>query len=331
MSFAPAAASALTPGLPAQTLALTFRGLAAMLRAGMTLNQALEGAADGAPWNIRPALLNLAHHVAGGDPLSEGLRGYGNLFHPIVPAMVQAGENTGNLDECFTLLAEYFEFEANLTRTLRSAMVYPTIVVITAIIAVGILAWINFMPAAWAIRLLWLCGGVAALWLLLRFRWFQRSARYVSMALPFFGGIVQQLAVARFCHTFGMLTRAGVPYLEGLEATKPVVQHPAVDHAVNWIYSAIRNGNTLTDAIRGQMSFPAIVRNLVGAGEASGSVDDALLRAGQFLRDDAEYKIKNSSKLAGPVMIIGLGVIVCLILVAFWGAYFDKIMSVLQE
>jgi type IV pilus assembly protein PilC len=210
-------------------------------------------------------------------------------------------------------------------------MVYPTMVVITAIAAVFILSWINFMPATWAVRLLWLSGGVAAFWVLLRFRWFQQAVRYCSMALPFFGGIVQQLAVARFCQTFGMLTRAGVPYLEGLEATRPVVQHPAVDRAVNWIYSGVRNGNSLTEAIRGQLSFPAIVRNLVGAGEASGSVDESLLKAGQFLREDAEYKIKNSAKLAGPVMIIALGVIVCLILVQFWGSYFDMIWKAVGE
>jgi type II secretory pathway component PulF len=151
------------------------------------------------------------------------------------------------------------------------------------------------------------------------------------MGLPFFGAIIQQLAVARFCHTFGMLIRAGVPYLEGLEATQPVVQHPAVSRAVTWIYSGVRNGNELTECIRGQLSFPPIVRNLVGAGEASGTVDEALLKAGHFLRQDAEYKIKNSTKVAGPVMIAVLGVVVCLILIQFMGSYFDKIMSVLEE
>src|SRR5262245_57501121 len=111
MSFASAAATAMTPGVPAQTLAITFRGLSAMLRAGMPVNHALEGAADGAPWNLRNAFQGLAHHVSNGDPLSEGMKDYGNLFHPIVPAVVQAGEKSGNLDASFALLSEFFEAE----------------------------------------------------------------------------------------------------------------------------------------------------------------------------------------------------------------------------
>jgi type IV pilus assembly protein PilC len=210
-------------------------------------------------------------------------------------------------------------------------MIYPTLVVITAIIAVGILSWIGFMPGDWAVRLIWLVGVCIAFWAALRFRWFQQLVRYVSMVIPFFGGIIHQLAVARFCQTFGLLTRAGVPYLEGLEATQPVIQHPQVSRAAGWIYSGVRNGSSLTDCIRGQLSFPPIVRNLVGAGEASGTVDESLIKAAHFLREDAEHKIRNSAKFAGPMMILILGVIVAFILAQFWGSYWGHIMSVLEE
>jgi type II secretory pathway component PulF len=322
---------AVTPGVPAQTLAIVFRELAMLLRAGINVNQALQQAGTYGPRHFQSALMHLSHQVAGGEPLSEGMREYGGLFHPVVPAIVEAGERTGALDQSFSLLAEFFESEAELVRTLRSAMIYPSLVVFTAIAAVGILSWIGFMPGTWAVRLLWGVGVLAALWLLMRLRTVQVAARYLAMALPFFGGIIQQLAIARFCHTFGLLCRAGVPYLEGLESTRPTVQHPAVERAVDWIYSGVRNGNQLEDCIRHQPVFPAIVRNLVGAGEASGTVDETLLKAGQFLRQDAEYKIKNSAKFAGPVMILVLGVIVGFILVGFWGAYWDKIMGVLEE
>jgi type IV pilus assembly protein PilC len=187
------------------------------------------------------------------------------------------------------------------------------------------------MPNDWALRLMWFCLGAAALWAALRFRLVQQAARWFAMTIPFFGGIIHQLAVARFCHTFGLLTRAGVPYLEGLEATQPVVQHPVVSRAVSWIYSGVRNGNSLTDCIRDQTSFPAIVRNLVSAGEVSGSVDESLLKAGKFLREDAEHKIRNSAKFAGPVMIIILAVVVALIAAQFLQGYFKMIWDAVGE
>jgi type IV pilus assembly protein PilC len=269
--------------------------------------------------------------VENGQPLSEGMRAYGGLFHPVIPAIIHAGESSGNLDYSFALLAEFFEAEAELVRILRSAMVYPTMVVITAIVAVFILSWIGFMPNTWMVRLLWGSAAAAGLWLLLRFRTMQRLARYFAMILPFFGGIIQQLAVARFCLSFGLLTRAGVPYLEGLEAVQPVIQHPLVERAAQMVYSGVRNGIPLEECLRSQPAFPSIVRNLVGAGEASGTVDDVLVRAGQYLRTDAEYKIKNSAKVAGPVMVVGLGIIVCLIAVSFLQHYFDMIWKLASE
>jgi type II secretory pathway component PulF len=323
--------AALTPGVSAQTLALAFHEMAALLNAGVRLDDALEQTSATGPLHFRSAMESLAHYVRAGHPLSEGMRSYGALFHPVIPAIVRAGETTGNLDFSFRLLSSFFEAEAQLRRTVQSALIYPTMVVVTAIVAVLILSYINFMPNTWAIRLLWLLGGAVGLWLLLRFRTLQRVARYIVMLFPFFGQLMQQLAVARFCLTFGLLVRAGVPYMEGLEATEPVVQHPAVEMAVRHIYAGVRNGVTVEESIRAQHAFPRIVTNLVGAGEMSGNLDESLLKAAEYLRNDAEYKVKNSAKFIGPVMILALGVIVALILVQFLQSYFDLIFSLAEE
>ncbi len=329
MTYAPQ--PALTPGVSAQTLAVAFRQVATLLRAGMTIDQTLSTSVRAGPPHFQRVLEALGRSVGGGTPLSQALRAYPGVFHPVVPAIVSAGESTGNLDDSFELLAEWFEAEAELRRTVQGALIYPAIVVVTAILAVGVLSFIGFMPGTWAVRLLWLLAAVAGAWLLLRFRLVQRAARYLAMLLPFFGALMQQLAVARFCHTFGLLARAGVPYLEGLKTTQPAVQHPRVERAVGFVYAGVRNGVTVEESIRAQPVFPAVVRNLVGAGEQAGSLDSALLKAGEFLRRDAEYKIKAASKFAGPVAIIVLGIIVALILVSFWSNYFQNIMSLLEE
>ena len=329
MAFSPQAA--LTPGVSAKVLALAFRELASMLSAGMDINHALLAVAHHGPLHFRRAIENIAHAAAAGTPVSETMHSYATLFHPVIPAIVSAGESTGTLDRSFALLAEFFEAEDELRRTVQSALIYPTIVVVTAIIAVGVLSWIGFMSGDWAARLLIALAVTAGVWLLMRFRFVQQAARYISMFLPYFGVIILNLSVARFCYAFGLQIRAGVPYLEGLQITKPAVQHPAVERAVDFIYSGVRNGVTIEQSIRAQAVFPPIVQNLVGSGEAAGSLDDALLRAATFLRTDAEYRIKAASKFAGPVLIIILGIIVALILVSFWSSYFGQIMSVLEE
>jgi len=329
MAFAPT--PLLTPGAPAQVQALAFHEIATLLGAGMTLDRALASAAHTGPPHFRNALTALSRSVSAGQPVSDGLRAYGGLFHPIVPAIVSSGELTGNLDMSFELLAQFFEAEADLRRTVTGALIYPFIVVVTAILAVAVLSYVGFMPGAWAARLLWGLAIVAGLWLVLRLRIAQRLARYAAMLLPFFGGLMQQLAVSRFCYTFGLMVRAGVPYLEGLDAARTTVQHPLVERAAGFVYSGVRNGVSVEDSIRSQPVFPAVVQNLVGSGEQAGSLDTALLKAAQFLREDAEYKIKGAAKFAGPVMVILMGIIVLLILISFWNSYFQNILSVLEE
>jgi type IV pilus assembly protein PilC len=297
----------------------------------MTLDRALDSAAHTGPAHFRNALTSLSRSVSAGHPLSDGMRAYGGLFHPIVPAIVSSGELTGSLDVSFDLLAQFFEAEADLRRTVTGALVYPGIVVVTAILAVGVLAYVGFMPGTWAVRLLWGLAIVAGLWLLLRLRIAQRLVRYAAMLLPFFGGLMQQLAVSRFCYTFGLMVRAGVPYLEGLDAARTATQHPLVERAAGFVYASVRNGVSVEDSIRSQPVFPAVVQNLVGSGEQAGSLDSSLLKAAQFLREDAEYKIKGAAKFAGPVAVILMGIIVLLILVSFWNSYFQNIFSVLDE
>lgn len=330
MAFTPP--PALTPGASAQTLALFCREMATMLKAGMPLDASLDHAASAGPLFFHHAIVHLADGVRAGRPLSEGMRQYRTLFNPVMPAMVAAAENTGNLDGTFAMLAEYFDAEVVLGREIRSALVYPTIVLVTAILVVIVLAWVGFFRNAnMATQLSWILIGGVGIWLAMRFRTVQTIARHFAMVLPFFGGIMHQLAVARFCQTFGTLVKAGVPYLEGLEATIPVVQHPIVGRAVQYVYFGVRNGNPIEQSIRAQPAFPPIVRNLVGAGEMAGSMDQALLKAGEFIRSDAEYKIRNSAKLAGPVMTVITGIIVLLVLLAFWNTYFQKILGILDE
>ena len=319
------------PGVSAQTQALAFREMSAMLHAGMPLDGALDMAGKTGPFHFRNALKDIAIEVSNGSPASEGFAAYKTMFHGVVPAVVRSAEMTGNLEYAFALLAEFFEDEADLRRTLQNAMIYPGCVTATAIGAVFILAFLGFMQNTIAVIMLKVLAMIAIVWFALRFRFFQQIVRHVAMIIPFFGGIMHQLAVARFCQTFGMMTKAGVPYLEGLEATMPVVQHPMVDRAVQNVYYGVKNGSTIEQCIRSQPAFPAILTNLVGAGEASGSIDDMLIKASKFLKEDAKYKIANSAKMAGPAMIIILAIIVGLILVTFLQGYFNMIMGILED
>jgi len=328
---------ALTPGVSAQTLALAFNELAALQRAGVRLDDSLEQAAGAGPLHFRQALEGLAAYVRAGHPLAEGMRSYGALFHPVIPAIVGAGEQTGNLDTSFALLSQFFESEAQLRRVIQSASIYPVTVAVVAILIVFLLNIIkipigdhmeSILPVTWAIVLLWILAFVAAIWFLLRFRSMQQVARYVMMAVPFFGGIMHELAVSRFCQTFGLFIRAGIPYLEGLQISMGVAQHPAVEQAVRYVYASVRNGIPIEEAIRSQSAFPKMVRSLVGAGEVAGTLDESFLKAAQFLRQEAEQKIRNSSKMAGPVMTIIIGIIVGLIVIQFWGHIWQAEMSI---
>jgi type II secretory pathway component PulF len=165
----------------------------------------------------------------------------------------------------------------------------------------------------------------------MRFRFFQRATYYTALILPGFSQIMLELSAARMCLVFGMLVRAGVPYLEGLEATRRSVLNPMVTKAVDNLYAAVRAGNTVTDALRRERLLPGIIARLVSSGEAAGSLDESLLRAGEYLMQNAHYRIRNASKFAGPVAVVVMGIIVLIIAVSFMGSYFEQIFSLLEE
>ena len=329
MSFGPAAM--LVPGVSAQVLAIAFHEVSALLNAGVPINMALAQAAHTGPLHFRRALEDLAYCAEQGEPISQRMKDYRTLFNPVVPAIVSAGERTGNYAWGFELLADFFEAEANLKRTIQQAMIYPGCVMLTATGAAGVLAFLGFMSHSIAQGLIFSIIALVGLWLVLRLRAAQQAARYAMMLVPFFGGIIQQLAIARFCRTFGLMIRAGVPYLEALEAVEPVIQHPLVSRAVRFVYAGVRNGNTVEDSIRGQAVFPPVVHNLVGSGEVAGSLDASLMKAAEFLQSEAEYKIENSAKFAGPVLIVIMGIIVLLIAFGFMRGYSDMLWGILEE
>ena len=325
------ARNAVLPGVSASTLALFFRELAVLLEAGLPLDDALESAGmTGAP-QLAYAARELARGVRDGQPVSAGIRAFGTLFHPVIPAIIAAAEQSGDLAGACRTLESYFNFETGIVRSVKQALQYPAMTLIVAVLATTVLFWIGFLPVKYVYLPLALIAAAVVLFLFFRLRSTQALARYLIMPVPFFGTLVRQLAIARFCNTFASLIRAGVPYLEGLETTIPVVQHPLVAAGVRNVYFAVRNGNTVQDSIRAEMTFPPVVINLVGAGEVAGTLDEALFKAAKLLQDDAEYKIRAAAKTAGPLMTILVGIIVLLIAVGFLGSYFDKILGLANE
>jgi type IV pilus assembly protein PilC len=266
--------------------------------------------------------------------------------------MVAAGEAGGILDTILKRLATYIEKHAKLVSQVRSAMIYPIVVLSIAAIVVtiilikviptftllfeGLNAQLPWMTRAviWASQklvvalpfiLIAMGAGVYGL------RRFYQTAngrmRIDSMLLrmPLVGKIIRKVAVARFCRTLGTLLSSGVPILDGLEITAKTAGNAVIESAIRTVRGRIERGETIAVPLRSTGVFPPMVAQMIGAGESTGALDTMLAKIAEFYEEEVDVAVAGLLTILEPLLICVLGVIVGTIVIAMYLPLFDII------
>ncbi|NYT83147.1 type II secretion system inner membrane protein GspF [Alcaligenaceae bacterium] len=332
------------PRLSDSDLGWLTRQLASLLAARLPLEAALSATIEQAERrHVAHALAAVRADVRGGHRLCDAMAARPRDFPPIYRALIEAGEQSGELSQVMEKLADYIESRGALRNKVLTAFIYPAIVTLVAIaIVVFLLTYVvpqvvgAFSQTQQALPLLtrimlflsafvrdW--GALAALSLLLLFagwRWYLRhpAARLAWHArvlrLPLLGRFVLGVNTARYASTLAILTSSGVPLLLALDAARRTLGNDRLRLAVDEATRRVREGSSLAPALQAQKVFPPLLIHLIGSGERTGELPAMLERAARTLSNELERRALTMTALLEPMMTLIMGGIVLFIVLA---------------
>jgi general secretion pathway protein F len=330
--------------LPAPLVTLTTRQLATLVQSGMPLDQALGAVAEQAD-DARAAriITTLRTHVAAGEALPAALAAYPRTFSPLYRGLVGAGAETGRLADVLARLADYLEAREALRQKVVLALIYPAIVTVIAFAVISVLlAYV--VPQVVSVyqqsrqTLPWLTQALIAtsaffratgwLWLglivvvVVAFVFANRRPAFRArwhawlLRMPVMGKLARSLDSARFASTLAILVGSGAPLLRSLDAASDVVRMIPLHRAAQAAAALVKEGVTLSRALKEQAQFPPVLIHLVANGESSGRLGPMLQRAAEELERDAERRLGWLAALLQPALIVVMGAIVLVLVLA---------------
>jgi general secretion pathway protein F len=330
--------------LSALALALLTRQLATLALSGMPLDRALAALEEQADDPRVGALCAaLRGHLAAGEPLATALARYPRTFAPLYRGLVVAGAETGRLADVLGRLADYLEARQALRQKFVVALIYPALVTVIALSVIAVLLvyvvpqvvavyqqsrqTLPFLTQALiatsnAIRTIGWALVLAALALAFGFAWALRQPAFrarwqaLLLATPGIGRLLQSLDAARFASTLAILVASGAPLLRALDAAADVMRMGPMSAAARTSGTLVRQGVSLSRALREQRVFPPLLVHLVANGEQSGALAAMLERAAAELEREAERRLTWVAALIQPALIVAMGAIVLVLVLA---------------
>jgi type IV pilus assembly protein PilC len=335
-----------------QDLAIFARQLSTMISSGMSILRALYVLEEQTEDKLlKKTIVAVRKDVEAGLSLSDSLARHPKVFNPLFVAMAQAGETGGVLEGSLVRVADQLQSDAALRRQIKSAMVYPTLVLVFAVgVMMALVAFLvpvfegvfkefgGELPALTQISvamskivtgywwLMFLLTGVGAFAFIKwkKTTWGRHQWDHFRLHVPMkIGTIVQQVAVARWSRTLASLTAAGVPLLQALEITGRTGGNVAIEESMEGVIASVKRGGTIAAPLAQAPIFPSMVTHMVGVGEETGALDAMLDRIAEFYEEQVEASVKTLMSVIEPIMIIVIGAMVGFIVISMYLPLFE--------
>ncbi len=322
------------------------RQFATMIDAGLPLVQCLDILA-GQQENkeFKKVLLDVKSSVEEGSTFADALKKHPKVFDDLFVNLVAAGEVGGILDTILNRLSIFLEKSEKLKGKIKSALTYPVVVIIIAVLVVtGLLLWVvpifedmfagfgkalplptqivvsmsKFLQHWWFI-IIGVLGGVGIG--LLQFYKTSRGRKVLDnlfLKIPVFGDLLRKTAVARFTRTLGTMLSSGVPILEALEIVAKTAGNVIVEDAVMQARSSLSEGKTLAEPLAKTKVFPGMVTQMITVGESTGAMDAMLGKIADFYEDEVDAAVEALTSLIEPLLMAFLGVVVGGLVIALY-------------
>ena len=325
------------------------RQLSTMISAGVPLTRCFNTLYDQTESQIfKEVIGKIAKDIEGGTALGDAFQKHPRIFSDVYINMVRAGEAGGILDDILKRLAMQLEGDASMRKKIKSAMTYPTVILVITIAAFfGIMLFV--IPQLGEI--LQDLGGGAELPVLTQVMlgisdFMQQNAillffalavaifgisRYIKtptgkynlhrmlLKTPIIKTIITKIAIARFARTFSSLMAAGVNVLDALSVTGGAIGNKVIQAELDAAAKEVKNGKLISEPLAQSKHFPPIVSQMIAIGEETGQIDLILVKVADFYEEEVEATIEGLSSIIEPIMIVILGGMVGLIAVSVMG------------
>lgn len=337
----------------ANDLAIFCRQMATMIESGIPLIRCLNVLADQTEnKELKKGIARIHDGVASGESLASAMAGSPKIFPDLMVSMVKAGELGGILNDVLTRLATQYEKENTLQEKIKTAMTYPIVIALVAIVIVVFLlarvvpifvqvfsnlelvlpmptklliSFSGLFVKYWYLAFLTI---VFLFWIIKKYLNTEGGA-YARDKLflfsPIIGSIVKKVAIARFSRTLSTLLKGGIPILQALSAVEKTVGNRIIASSIASARNSIVQGSGLAKPLEDSGVFPAMVIEMVSVGEEAGALDEMLDRIADFYEEEASFVLSRISSIIEPLMIIVMSLIVGGVVAAIFLPMFDLI------
>jgi type IV pilus assembly protein PilC len=322
------------------------RELAALLKAGLPLLQALDLMLERmSNPHFKAVMTDIRDRVKSGEDLSEAFAAHGELFPRLYPSTLKAGERSGELEQVIRRFIRYLKLVMDARRRVVSALIYPVVLICLSIAMISVMM-VYVVPKITLFfqnlevqlplmtRLLIAVSTFAhdnVFWLLLgaaaaasAFRAWSRTdggrlwLDRLKLKLPFLGPVLQRFAITEFCRSLATLLAGGIPLVPALEIATGAVGNLEVRQAIEPQIQLVREGKPFHEALDRSGVFVEMSIDMIKVGEATGSLDEMLTSVADFLDEQIEARMARILSLIEPMMLVFMGIIVATILVAIY-------------
>ncbi|WP_346815081.1 MSHA fimbrial biogenesis protein MshG [Aeromonas hydrophila] len=343
-------------GVRLDELVVFSRQMYALTRAGIPILRAIAGLEESAHSKpLKRALHALGEDLGNGRPLSSSMQAHPRVFSSLFVAIIHVGENTGQLDEAFLQLANYFELELETRKRIKTAMRYPSFVLIAIGIAMVILnimvipvfagMFAKFgveLPLATRILLAtshffvhywWVMLGVLLAMVFGWRRWVSTVKGKLTwhrwqLKLPIVGTIIERSLLARFARSFSMMLKAGVPLNTALSLVADAVDNAWMAGRIRDMRAGIERGESLLRTAGSSGLFTPLVMQMIAVGEETGQVDDLLHEAAEYYEREVDYDLKSLTARIEPILIGIVAVMVLILALGIFTPMWDMMRAV---
>jgi type IV pilus assembly protein PilC len=340
------------PKVTDKDIVILTRQLATMIDAGLPLVQCLEILGSQTEnKTLAKVIVQVRSDVESGATFADALKKHPKVFDNLYVNMVAAGEAGGILDTILGRLAAYMEKFAKIKRQIKSAMIYPSVILFVAVAVVALLLVVVVpmlaamfkeagqalpLPTRIVIAFSDFLKGWGGLILLLSIvgtivgirRWRKtdaglRTTDRIAMKIPVMGSLVIRVAVAKFTRTLGTLMTSGVPILEGLIIVAKTAGNKVVEEAIMQTRQSVSEGKTLAEPLTKAKVFPPMVTQMISVGEATGALDNMLNKIADFYDEEVDSAVAALTSMLEPMLMIFLGVTVGFVIIAMYMPIFQ--------
>jgi type IV pilus assembly protein PilC len=340
------------PKITDKDVVILTRQLATMIDAGLPLVQCLDILGNQTEnKTLAGVVAQVRSDVESGATFADALKKHPKAFDNLYVNMVAAGEAGGILDTILQRLASYMEKFAKIKRQIKSAMIYPSVILFVAVSVVALLMVVvvpmlasMFADMGQALPLptrivitisnfLKGWGGLSILIIVIgffvglkQFRKTEKGLRLTdgfALKVPVAGSLIQRVAVAKFTRTLGTLMTSGVPILEGLLIVSRTAGNKVVEDSIMTTRQSVSEGKTLAEPLSKSQVFPAMVVQMISVGEATGALDNMLNKIADFYDDEVDSAVAALTSMLEPLLMIFLGVTVGFVIIAMYMPIFQ--------